>query len=619
MPGLTILQTLGSPGEVRPGSSDLEGMLAAVLHDDSYLTSCHWRKGGLQVASTAYEAYPVDRIENTSILLLLEGRVYGPDGVHLGNRLLDLAAGLLTPQELPEPRATQELSRWLCDADGDFVLFGVDKNSGRWFLCNDVLARLPVYHRSMDGLAVLSREPLVTMVAGDTPAPDRMGVAQQLLFGYPLGNRTLFAGISILEPATLVTGSARGLVMQPLHVFNYDNKTRAGYSTAANGAHLVEHFVEASRLRGADTDVPVVSLSGGLDSRAVGSALHRLGKPFVAATYLDSDRTAWCMQDVRVARELAERYGVDWRLFELDTVKGAEPLDLLRRTGGQNVLRMSFLLPFLDGVRRAWGPGLHYFTGDGGDKVLPDLRPEKNLRSMTDLVEYVLERNALLPPGDVLRMLDIPGAVLRDELARHLDAYPERDLARKYTHFLIHERGIRWLFAGEDRNRSFFWSTTPFYAQPFFRQCMECPDGQKAGFALYREFLRILDPKVAAVDNANWRFPITSPRLRFKLLARRLYHSLPPGLAAGLKRLRQPAPAPRIRNGVGVQPETLLRMQLDSTVGFRRLVSGPGFESLIDHTKPADQLYLLTISSCLELVETGRTRWDPAVPYPFLG
>jgi len=69
---------------------------------------------------------------------------------------------------------------------------------------------------------------------------------------------------------------------------------------------------------------------------------------------------------------------------------------------------------------------------------------------------------------------------------------------------------------GEDRNRHFFWSVTPFYALEFFRYALNCPDRDKQTYRLYREFLAELHPAVAGIDYADWQAPLAS--LKFSLL-----------------------------------------------------------------------------------------------------
>ena len=156
---------------------------------------------------------------------------------------------------------------------------------------------------------------------------------------------------------------------------------------------------------------------------------------------------------------------------------------------GLNYLSMSFIIQFLDKLRSTYGSGMTYITGDGGDKLLVDLRPKKSLRSLSDLVQYIVSRHQRFSLEDVSRMTGIPECDIIHGISKHVGSYPEPDWDSKYVHFVIFERGRRWLFEGEDRNRNFFWHLAPFYGIQFFRYAMNCPDEQKANHRLYKELL----------------------------------------------------------------------------------------------------------------------------------
>jgi len=101
---------------------------------------------------------------------------------------------------------------------------------------------------------------------------------------------------------------------------------------------------------------------------------------------------------------------------------------------------------------------------------------------------------------------------IRRSVRDRLRLYPETDPASKYVHFLVYERGVNFLFEGEDRNRFFFWSTTPFYSIDFFRYAMNCPPEQKTRYNLYRSFLTELAPAAAALTHPDYGVPVASTR-----------------------------------------------------------------------------------------------------------
>jgi asparagine synthase (glutamine-hydrolysing) len=188
---------------------------------------------------------------------------------------------------------------------------------------------------------------------------------------------------------------------------------------------------------------------------------------------------------------------------------------------GLNDVGMAFILPFLEEIARRWGPRSLMLTGDGGDKVFPDLRPPRRIRSMDDLVAAVVEDAVVTPAPQVEALLGLPAGSLVDDLRARLEAYPEEDLAQRAVRFQIAERGRKWLFEGEDRGRSFAWQASPFYALPLFEAALAIPDRHKTDYRLYAAVQRELDPRLTQIAHADFAMSIDSRRYRTRAVARR--------------------------------------------------------------------------------------------------
>jgi asparagine synthase (glutamine-hydrolysing) len=185
------------------------------------------------------------------------------------------------------------------NTDGDFVIFILKKSTHQIRILNDFLGRLPCYWYKQGGVFMLSRElRFIANLIGNRKY-DRMGIAQCLLFGYPLADRMLLEGVQRLRPATLVRINFASLEtsMESLHTFNFDSKEHAHRTVQENSAELVRLFRESCRQRACATGHNVVSLGGGLDSRSVAAGLSEERLPFLAVTFLNHDRS---MSSVRV-------------------------------------------------------------------------------------------------------------------------------------------------------------------------------------------------------------------------------------------------------------------------------------------------------------------------------
>jgi asparagine synthase (glutamine-hydrolysing) len=508
-----------------------------------------------RLAYRKYADYPVTSYETKDFFLYLEGRLYGRSDSRVRAELLHLAKLAASPDGPPD-----SLVNWVRDTDGDFLIFILQKQTETIFVINDFLARLPAYYYRDGQNLIISRDMDYVRENAAKIRLDPMALTQYLVFGFHLGARTLFADIYVLPPASLITidtPRARA-TMSTLAQHNLEDKPAARHSVAGNAGHLVDIFRDACAHR-TGSGANVVSLSGGLDSRAVAACLRQGTAPAVAATFLDhrGDNQA----DFQVARQLASHLHLPWHSFQLGPPRDQEVQTLLHLKQGANNLEMSFILVFLANLRRTFGPDLTYFTGDGGGDTLGESRPYRQLRSSADLIDYLLERYQIFPPAVAASLTGVPVQDLATSLGDLVASYPETAPARKYQHFFCLEVALKQYYEGEDRNRQYFWSVTPFYAPAFFTYAMGCPDHQKLGLRLYRKFLKILSPGLDQIPYADWGAPLGSWKFALLYAAKNISR-MRPELTRRLKRVfcprtnhaRPPFPSEALKRQVLASP-----------------------------------------------------------------
>jgi asparagine synthase (glutamine-hydrolysing) len=520
LPGISFI--FDSKNEIIKKESEILQSLKSIIHTEQYKHEIFLDEKSFFLGCTRYDEYPVKFFETDEFYICLEGQIYNKNS-KLKSSLVDLAKMIVQNKK----NMNEELAKWLLDTDGDFVIVIKPKNRSRIYIINDVLGRLPLYYYKRDGKLFVSREMQFIINLIEDNKFDRMAIAQYLLFGYSLGKRTLFEDINRLKPASIIKIDLKhsDIKFDDVYQFNFDQKKNAKISFKENIKNLVELFTEACKNRTNSNDKNIVTLSGGLDSRTVAAGLHRNKIPFFGATYMDFNKTA--ESDVRIAKELADVFNIQWKLFSLNPPQGKDILELLKIKNGLNYLGMGFIIPFYKNLIKTYGSNIIIFSGDGGDKVLPDLRPSSNPNNLNDLVNNVITDNQIYSLNDVAALTKIDKQEIISELKQELQDYPEQDLKQKYIHFLVFERGFKWLFEGEDRNRFYFWSTSPFYSVKFFNYAMNCPDNMKNKYKLYREFLIELSPDASEVEYANWKLPITSSRTKLYLFYRDIYFRLP--------------------------------------------------------------------------------------------
>ncbi|WP_139171347.1 asparagine synthetase B family protein [Natronorubrum texcoconense] len=500
---------VGISARTRQSTADesFSDSLEPLCHDERYRAETLLETDAYTAGTTTYPEYPTQVVETEALWVYLEGRIYDSESQSLRSELLEVGERVLA-----DDGSSEYLRNWVRETDGEFLLVAYDKRSERIGLCNDLLGRLPVYYYHDDDALLFSRELRYIIEALDDTEFDPVGVAQSLLFGYSLGERTLMRRVTRLRPGTHLTFDPdEGVVTRTaLHRLDFEQQTAADRSRTRNAAELADRFETACENRSGYGDGDIISLSGGLDSRSVLAGYHATETPATAAT-MDSE-TYVADSDVEIAEKLARTFDIEWNRYQIEPPKGGDLDMLIKSKTGQIGLLTSFILDFFRKLRSDHGAGITYVTGDGGDKALPDLTPTRPLATESQLVEYVIEENSFLDLEEVARLTGVSAEEIRRSVRDRIRTYPEQDFASQYVHFLVYERGVNFLFEGEDRNRLFFWSTSPFYSLDFFRYAMSCPADQKARYGLYREFLEQLSPAAAEHVHPDYRAPVASTR-----------------------------------------------------------------------------------------------------------
>jgi len=500
MPGTTVVQGQTASTEV------IKRALDNVCFRDEYEVTTHVETDAALLASTSYPEYPVKTVETMDAVFVLEGYLYDVDDEweqirSIGPELLD--------------KRFSEIREWLINRDGDFLLTAYEKETGAVSVVSDIFARLPVYYTTIGDDIVLSRElKFIRDLAASCNEPlesDVLAFAQTLLFGYQLGDQTLFESVHRVPPGAYVHIDGN-VQVERLHTHDFGTTAHADRSVRENARSLAYRFKDACENRDVDGLPNVLSLSGGLDSRAAAGGYTGADISYTAATFKKSN--GGNDADVRFAKRISEALGVDWERYTVERTETHQD-ELLAMKQGQNFLAMAFICDFLEQLRSRHD-AFTYVTGDGGDKALPDLTPSRTFNSERELAEYIVDVHSIFNRTEAASLTNVTSERLIQTVEERLDSYPESDHDAQYVHFLIRERGINWLNHGEDRNRYYCWSVSPFYAPQFFTYAMNVPAHQKYQNRLYAAFLAELDPALCEIKDANFNASITSLQHKVK-------------------------------------------------------------------------------------------------------
>ncbi len=464
------------------------------------------KEGLVNISSTAYNEYPIKTFNTSEYTYIIEGFIYETDP-NINNKLEHIF------DELFQNGASKLLKKFIYETDGEYIIACCNHKSNQVFIFNDYLGRLPFYFSENQTSVVTSRE-ISFITENLQPKLSKFACAEFLLFGYPLGNKTLHENCFRLKPASLLSINAEKNKVTHTSVieFNFEHTNSEITDSDKIVKSLVKEFNNSISKRAKAHPKITLSLSGGLDSRAIMGSLDKLNIDYQIKTYNDYNKTA--ENDIKVVKELTKKKSNQFRIINLEKTSQHHKEVLLGIKKGLNFTGMGFILDYFEKIDQI---KTSFWTGDGGDKVLTDLHPLRTLFSKNDLLNYLLSENEIFNISEVCKILNINKLELKSHLKKHLNCYPEQKLKNKHLRFMIMERGVKWLFEGEDRNRYYFPSITPFYAIPFFKLAMEIPQNLKYDYKLYKKFLNEISPSTTSIPNANWNFSVNST-LKIKFL-----------------------------------------------------------------------------------------------------
>ncbi|MGM0558409.1 MAG: asparagine synthase-related protein [Myxococcota bacterium] len=258
----------------------------------------------------------------------------------------------------------RDLGDFAGELNGTFCAFIHDLREGQIHLFNDRYGFKAVAWGLLDQQLVFGTEVKVFLEhSGFEPTISEKAVANFIEYGHLLDNTTWFDGVEMLGPAGILTYDTDSGRARSRRYWHWDD-----VPACFQGAPRAELEDEMARLmslsverRSRDLDTVGCFLSGGLDSRAVFSAIPEDIDDVWAATFGHEDS-----EEVRIAREVAETRGAEHLLYSLTRenwfrlrapgvwwTDGHFPIMHMHGIGGQ------------PGFREHFAVNLHGFLGGG--------------------------------------------------------------------------------------------------------------------------------------------------------------------------------------------------------------------------------------------------------------
>lgn len=456
--------------------------------------------------------YPFEYFQNERFTFAFEGIAYGAPQPESLFREFTSADGI----------QTAKIQHFIEKTDGEFVIVLCDLMHGEFLLASDRFGRLPLYFTQNGSSWIISRNIRHLLDLMGSSATDAHAMAQQLLFGYALQKRTLYKDVNRLPPSVLFSFSEKCRNVKYQSNFQYPEIEK---QPIYRPDLLLDTLWTALQNRIQKHPNAALSLSGGLDSRLLLGALARQNTQIPLFTYLDKEGTAEA--DIIAVNQMLRHTNCE-KLHTLVplTATTKSSLELLFNIkAGLNPLEMAFIIPYLEYLQQK---ALVQITGDGGDKVLAGLEPIIPVKTEKSLIRYLLLHHKSPPLSLVAAISGLSIKSITDSLYLAIEEYADKNPLTTYRNFMLRERAMQWLFEGEDRNRFFGWSTTPYYHPDLFDLVMQLPEDKKVWGKLFKQLFELLPGNLSSINNPNWKAaPADSAAINKLLIKQKVRFYLP--------------------------------------------------------------------------------------------
>lgn len=469
-----------------------------------------WSQNSFDLSMHKHDGYPCSTFSNLEYDVFVEGKIYNLTNEELDKQLNNLYS------ELKKNSISQtNISDILFKLDGDYIIVFYDKINNRVLLLNDLYGRLPLYYAENREGFMISRNLDVIAKTLNKTAIDKYGVAEFLVFGYTVTDRTLIEGINYFLPGSLLTYNIDKNQHHIENIFTYNfeellNVTHKNYKEKLR--ECVELFKLANLQR---ADKPVIGLSGGLDSRVLAAGLKSVSPEAITVSRLSFNNRE--KLDVELASQVSKVLNMPFQVVKSDEPSVSYLNDIIILKGGLNSIENDYNLIYEEKLASIFGHNFTYFTGDAGDRIKPHIRINK-AKDLDDFVDKLIKMNSRIELTEVSKLLNIDTSKLITNIKDYIESFPEESYGYKDLHFRIYSRGFKYVLEGEDRKRNFFWTVMPFYSHQFFLSAMAFPDSFKKDYKMFFDFMNHLEPGLSQIINKNWNLRPDDWRLKLYLM-----------------------------------------------------------------------------------------------------
>lgn len=262
------------------------------------------------ISHTSSDEISTKSYENDNICIYLHGEVYksGCDQIDfpsLANKL-----------SIINDFSVKSLGDVFHEIDGYFTLVLVDKKKSELYLVTDRYGLWPLYMYRVDNNIRSWSTLLGRITECDSKLDiDKDAICSFLNHSHFLGNNTLYKNVSRVEPSKIIRINQNGNIINECQYWTWSEIKPRELSFDEAVDELYIHFINAVESHLESGKKYCLTLSGGLDSRALLAAACRIGKYDITCLSFGYPES----QDVKIASEVCKALNVTHQVSIIDS------------------------------------------------------------------------------------------------------------------------------------------------------------------------------------------------------------------------------------------------------------------------------------------------------------
>ena len=357
--------------------------------------------------------------------------------------------------------------------------------------------------------------------------PDYQGIADYFHFGQILGRKTLFEGIKLMPPGSVLTfdGIDFKTSLHPYwHLKNLFVK-KGEKPVAGDPEPVVDHLIASIKSRCEQPEKIGLSLSGGLDSRGILAGMGSLGRGISTYTL----GLPGCA-DERLAAKMAAVAGTSHEFIPLDQAY----IDSFDTMANEMIRLSDGMYPPHESTEML---ALNYFKsadfsillrGHGGEIAKAALaypvmvRPEvQGLNDSRSALHYILDQtNLVLRDMEPARLFlsdirgvmeDTPKNSLKDSCGGVSEVLTPADLC---IYYYIHEHIRRQVVSSLDIFRTCMEIRMPYVDERFIHSLLQLPLFMRNQGEIHHMLVKKCMPELMKIPNSNTGAPMDAGPIR---------------------------------------------------------------------------------------------------------